>query len=113
MANSQPQLTVSILIVSDTAYANPATDKSIPILTSLLQDVPNSPWSVYHKGIVPDEPSKIREKILWCTDRQHSDIEGSGVVNLVLTSGGTGFAERDCTPEVVASLIQREAPGLV
>ncbi|MCJ1357700.1 MAG: hypothetical protein MMC33_007696 [Icmadophila ericetorum] len=105
MATSNPTLTAAILIISDTAHKDPSTDKSIPILKSLLTDLPNSPWSVPYTVIVPDEASEIKKQILNWTDRP--------VVNLVLTSGGTGFAQRDCTPEVAGGLIQREAPGLV
>ena len=60
--------------------------------------------TVTHQTIVPDERDQIRAQVLaWCSEGVH----------LILTTGGTGFAPRDVTPEAVRDVIEREAPGLV
>jgi molybdenum cofactor synthesis domain-containing protein len=60
--------------------------------------------SVVASALVPDEAYLISERVReWCD---------SGRVDLVLTSGGTGFGLRDVTPEAVRPLLQREAPGV-
>lgn len=85
-----PKLTLSPK-VSDTAFANPATDRSGPLLRDLLSSLPSSPYSIISAAVVPDDPDEIRRTVeAWC----------DGDVNLVLTTGGTGFGVRDKTPEV-------------
>ncbi|XP_059811330.1 gephyrin isoform X7 [Hypanus sabinus] len=54
--------------------------------------------------IVPDEVDEIKETLIeWCDDKE---------LNLILTTGGTGFAPRDVTPEATKEVIEREAPGM-
>jgi molybdenum cofactor synthesis domain-containing protein len=53
---------------------------------------------------VPDETDLIREQLIQWAD--------SGQVDLILTTGGTGFAPRDRTPEATLSVLDRQAPGL-
>ncbi|XP_010795752.1 gephyrin-like [Notothenia coriiceps] len=54
--------------------------------------------------IVPDEIDEIKDTLLeWCDEQQ---------LNLILTTGGTGFAPRDVTPEATREVIEREAPGM-
>ena len=65
-------------------------------------------WSleveIAHSAIVPDEPPLIRSTVCaWC-DKE--------AVDLVLTSGGTGFGVRDVTPETISPLFDRSAPGV-
>jgi molybdopterin adenylyltransferase len=56
------------------------------------------------EAILPDEAAGISDRLMdWC-DRLHLD--------LILTTGGTGFAPRDVTPEATRAVIEREAPGL-
>ena len=78
-----------------------ATDKSGPALTEKLK---SGPWAVVSCDVVPDEIYKIQETVLYWSQRK---------VDLILTSGGTGFAERDVTPEAILPLITKQAPGLV
>lgn len=87
-------ITVAILTVSDTAFGSTEQlDRSGPALRNLLSSLPASPFSVVSSAIVPDEPSEIARVVRkWCD----ADID------LVLTSGGTGFGVRDRTPEVRA-----------
>uniref|UniRef100_A0A3P9J0E0 Gephyrin n=1 Tax=Oryzias latipes TaxID=8090 RepID=A0A3P9J0E0_ORYLA len=54
--------------------------------------------------VVPDEVDEIKETLLeWCDEQE---------LNLILTTGGTGFAPRDVTPEATREVIEREAPGM-
>jgi gephyrin len=90
--NTTPSLTVAILIVSDTASQDPTTDKAIPALTSVFEDG-SGKWAIHLQHIVPDETEEIQKYIKSWADELK--------VNLILTSGGTGFAVKDKTPEVL------------
>ena len=93
---------VAILTVSDRSARNERPDLSGPALQQLAQELG---WQTVHSAIVPDVLEDIqRVMIAWC------DLQGD--VDLVLTSGGTGFAPRDITPEATLAVIDRNAPGL-
>ncbi|KAJ5458101.1 hypothetical protein N7475_009489 [Penicillium sp. IBT 31633x] len=98
------KLKAAILIVSDTASEDPASDKVVDALTSIL--AAEGKWEPPAFKIVPDNVFQIQQSVCDWTD-------GPNWYNLILLSGGTGFAIRDNTPEAVAPLIQRHAPGLV
>lgn len=83
----------AILIVSDTASQNPSTDKSINALSSLLSSEGSTAWNQPATKIVPDNVLDIQRAICNWTD-------GPDWFNLILVSGGTGFAVKDNTPEV-------------
>lgn len=87
------KLKPAILIVSDTASQNPSTDKSIDALSTLLASEGVNTWDEPVTKIVPDNVIDIQRAICAWTD-------GSEWVNLILVSGGTGFAVKDYTPEV-------------
>ncbi|KAF2659178.1 hypothetical protein K491DRAFT_766269 [Lophiostoma macrostomum CBS 122681] len=103
---SGTRLKAAILIVSQTASEDPSTDKCIPILKEVFTNLGNDQWDVAISEIVPDSILHIQNFI-----RTHTD--GETPVNLIITSGGTGFAVKDVTPEAVTPLIDRHAPGLV
>jgi gephyrin len=86
-------LKAAILIVSETASADPLTDKCIPILQGVFNDLGKDQWEVAISEIVPDNVLEIQKFIRNQTDRDDA-------VNLIVTSGGTGFAVKDVTPEV-------------
>ncbi|RJE22024.1 Molybdenum cofactor biosynthesis protein [Aspergillus sclerotialis] len=100
------KLKPAILIVSDTASQNPSTDKSINALSTLLASEGVNTWDEPVTKIVPDNVLDIQRAICSWTD-------GNEWVNLILVSGGTGFAVKDYTPEAVSPLIHRHASGLV
>lgn len=104
MADPQPRLTAAILIISETASKDPSTDKCIPALSQVFTDLGSSNWTISTTTIIPDSIPAIQEAILKACN------EG---INLILTSGGTGFAVKDVTPEAVGPLIEKQAPGLV
>lgn len=79
------------------------SDFSGPLIRRILQEQSND-YEVISSNIVGDEPSSIRQAI--------TEAASAGA-HLVLTTGGTGFAPRDVTPEAVQPLLKRDAPGLV
>lgn len=92
---------VGLLTVSDRGARGEYEDRSGPLLAEIVQS--KTPWPVSHRAIVPDELDEIADTLRrWCD-------EG---VNLILTSGGTGFAPRDVTPEATKAVIERETPGI-
>ena len=92
---------VGILTVSDRSAMDEREDESGPLLAELAQ---SEGWSVIESTVLPDETDQISSLL-----RQWSD---SGKVSLILTTGGTGFAKRDVTPEATLEIVDRLAPGL-
>ncbi|EEP75498.1 hypothetical protein UREG_00344 [Uncinocarpus reesii 1704] len=103
---TQPKLKAAILVVSDTAARDPSTDRAGPVLAEAFAAEAEK-WDKPVLKIVPDEKVHIQRQIC-----QWADSEDE-FMNLIVTSGGTGFAVRDDTPEAVSPLIHRHAPGLV
>src|SRR5512147_1743711 len=94
-------LRFGIVTVSDRSSRGERADASGPALAQLIRTLN---WSVAKERIVPDEASAIQSTLIeWCDGDQ---------VDVILTSGGTGFAPRDVTPEATRAVIQRDAPGL-
>lgn len=94
------QINFFSLAVSDTCYTQPAKDLSGPKLVEEI--IPDRKNKVIHTAIVPDEQGEIQAKLL----------EWSNVVDVILTTGGTGFSPRDVTPEATKAVIEKEAPGI-
>jgi molybdopterin adenylyltransferase len=90
-----------ILTFSDRSARGEREDSSGPALADLIRA---QGWSVAGQAILPDEESVIRAELLAWAE--------SGRFDVILTTGGTGFAPRDVTPEATRAVIQREAPGL-
>lgn len=88
--------------VSDSCYHGSAVDNSGPVLEELLKR--NFGAAKILRGVVPDEQKRIQEVLLIFSDEQRA--------NVIFTTGGTGFAKRDVTPEATRSVIQKEAPQL-
>jgi molybdopterin adenylyltransferase len=93
---------IGLLSVSDRASAGIYEDKGIPSLNAWLQDTLISPFTVITK-VIPDEQAQIESAL-----RQLVDEEGC---HLVLTTGGTGPAKRDVTPEATLAVADRIMPG--
>jgi molybdenum cofactor synthesis domain-containing protein len=93
---------VAILTVSDRCARGEEQDRSGPFIADWVREH----WSatVAEQAIVPDEQRLIVATL--------SRWSGSGRIDLILTTGGTGFAPRDVTPEATRTVIEREAPGL-
>lgn len=90
-----------ILTLSDRSSRGVRPDSSGPALAALIEA---QHWSVVKQEILPDDESSIREILIsWADSRQ---------LDVILTTGGTGFSRRDVTPEATRAVIEREAPGL-
>ena len=103
---SAPKLQAAILIISDTASKDASTDKSGPVLKDVFSQDGGDRWSEPFVKIVPDSILDIQRSV-----QQWSDHDN--YVNLIVTTGGTGFATKDYTPEAISPLIHRHAPGIV
>ncbi len=90
-----------ILTLSDRSSRGEREDASGPALASQIQA---RGWSVAKQQILPDDESAIRAVLAEWAD--------SGEVDVILTTGGTGFSPRDVTPEATRAVIQRDAPGI-
>ena len=92
---------VAILTVSDRSAQKERLDVSGPALVAEMKELE---WETVKTAIVPDEKDQIQQTLLaWCDDSQ---------VDLILTTGGTGFAPRDVTPEATLAVVEKLAPGL-
>jgi molybdopterin adenylyltransferase len=92
---------VGILTISDRSAKGERQDLSGPALAAYVHQ---QGWLVGRTAIVADEGELIRTTLMEWAD--------SGELDLVLTTGGTGFAPRDMTPEATSAVIERSAPGL-
>ena len=90
-----------ILTVSDRSARGERPDLSGPALVELIRA---QGWETARTGILPDELPQLRETLSAWADE--------GGLEVILTTGGTGFAPRDVTPEATRLVIDREAPGL-
>jgi molybdopterin adenylyltransferase len=92
---------VAVITVSDSAVAGTRQDLSGPALRERAESFG---WTVGAMELVPDESLQIADAVRRLAD--------SGEVSLVLTTGGTGVAPRDVTPEAMRGVIEREIPGM-
>ena len=106
MAGSE--LKAALLIVSDTASADPHSDRASSTLKDVFSSIENVQWLVAHTEIVADSISSIQKQI-----RQWTDTPAGEEINLIVTTGGTGFAIRDVTPEAVEPMLDKKASGLM
>ena len=95
-----PNVRAAVLTVSDKGAAGLREDKSGPTLVEALQ----GHAQVVENMLIPDDRVRIEAELVRLAD--------SGKVDLILTTGGTGFAPRDVTPEATASVVERLAPGI-
>ena len=92
---------VGLLTISDRGAYGEYEDRSGPLMANIIAE--RTPWQISHRAIVADDLETIVSTLInWCDQG----------VNLLLTSGGTGFSPRDITPEATRRVIEREAPGI-
>ena len=92
---------VAVLTISDKCSQGQREDKSGKIIQELAK---NLPGEVVKYEIIPDEPQMIKARLIdYCDNLK---------VDLVLTTGGTGFTPRDFTPEATKEVIERDVPGI-
>ncbi len=92
---------VAIITLSDRAAAGVYEDKTTPVAQALLEDLGATVTSTH---VIPDEPAALRRHI--------EQIREHGSARLIITTGGTGIAPRDNTPETVSELADRLIPGI-
>lgn len=90
-----------VITVSDRCARGEAVDESGPALVELLHEMGAEVTAAI---IMPDDLEPMADKL-----RVYAD---DPMVNLIITTGGTGFSPRDNTPEATRAAIEREAPGL-
>ena len=89
-----------VITVSDRGYAHERQDESGPVLCEYLRD---KGYTIEHTQIVPDEVDQIVEALNEAADKD---------IALIITTGGTGFAPRDVTPEATFKACDKMAPGI-
>ncbi len=94
--------TVGIITSSDKGYQGEREDKSSLVIEEIVRE---NGFEVVKKIILPDEKQMLEEEMINMCDNLK--------VNLLLTTGGTGFSKRDITPEATKNIIEREALGIV
>ena len=92
--------TAAVITVSDRASRGEYSDRSGPAVAELLTA---AGYDVIHTLIIPDEKNNIIEALT---------AQCTAGTNLIVTTGGTGFAPRDVTPEATREVIERECPGI-
>jgi molybdopterin adenylyltransferase len=93
------QIQAGIITISDRATSGEYKDFGGPALKETAQ---KNGWQVLCEAVVPDEASRIQEAI------RSFSRQGCG---LILTTGGTGIAQRDVTPEAIRAIMRVELPG--
>jgi molybdenum cofactor synthesis domain-containing protein len=91
----------AVLTISDSVSAGARADRSGPAVRERLEQLG---WSVSVMEAIPDETSEIAARLATLAD--------GGQVSAIFTTGGTGVAPRDVTPEATRAVIDREIPGL-
>jgi len=91
---------IAVITLSDTGAKGERKDLS----GEELKSVTSSLGEIVHYEILPDDIELISEKLAMLCD--------SGKVDVIFTTGGTGFTERDITPEATKRIIERDVPGL-
>src|SRR5512135_2398774 len=90
-----------ILTLSDRSSRGERADSSGPALANLIQA---EGWSVVKQELLPDSRSDIRRMLQSWASSEEMDV--------ILTTGGTGFSPRDVTPDATLEVIDREVPGI-
>ncbi|MBQ6465387.1 MAG: MogA/MoaB family molybdenum cofactor biosynthesis protein [Oscillospiraceae bacterium] len=92
---------VYVITSSDSCYAGEREDISGPTAIAMLRE---AGWELTGYAVLPDERQLLAEKLRAVCD--------GGLAELLITTGGTGFSQRDCMPEVTAEVAERMVPGI-
>ena len=95
-------ITIGVLTISDSGAKGAREDTSGENIRAMVTQLPEA--AIEAGAIIPDE-----RELIEATLREWSDEKR---INLILTTGGTGLAPRDVTPEATRAVIDREAPGI-
>lgn len=94
-------LRAAVITLSDKGSHGEREDKSGPLIVEMLTA---TGYKVEETLLLPDDAAQLKTQLLRLADARQ--------VNLILTTGGTGFSERDCTPEATLAVATRNAPGI-
>lgn len=102
---SKAALKAIIVIVSTTVSAGTSEDKTTQILKDVFAQQEQCDWKIDGEKIIEDDFEAIQAVVSVAAERLQP--------NLIVLSGGTGFAVSDVTPEAVSGVLEKQAPGLV
>ena len=91
----------AIITSSDSGYRGEREDLSGPAIREILE---REGYQVVSLDILPDDREMLKNKM--------AEIADQGLAELILTTGGTGFSERDVMPEATEDIIERRVPGI-
>ncbi len=94
-------LKAAVITVSDRSFRGEREDKSGPVLSAILSE---NGYEVIQELLLPDEEDRIAETLVRLCDEESPDV--------IFTTGGTGFSQRDRTPEATLRAAERNAPGI-
>jgi molybdopterin adenylyltransferase len=90
----------ALVVLSDRVSSGERVDGCIPVMKEKLGAV----YAVVRATILPDDPSALQAELI--------ELADAGAVDVILTSGGTGLAPRDRTPQATAAILDYEVPGI-
>ena len=93
--------TAAVITVSDKGSRGERVDTSGPAVVKMLEE---AGFEVVYASIIPDEMDQIKAELIACADEKK--------IGLVMTTGGTGFSQRDITPEATLAVVERETRGI-
>ena len=93
--------TAAVITISDKGARGQRIDTSGPAICGILRE---KGYELEYTAIIPDEAEQIKAELISCADEKK--------INLVLTTGGTGFSPRDVTPEATLAVVERETRGI-
>lgn len=96
---NSPVKTASVLTISDSSYLGKRQDLSGP---AIVRELEAAGFKVLHSSVLPDEKDTISARLIECSE----------LTRLVVTTGGTGIASRDVTPEATLAVIERRISGV-
>lgn len=91
--------TAAVLTISDSSYQRTREDLSGPAVARRLEA---AGFKVVHSSVLPDEQDQIQARLIECSE----------ITRLVVTTGGTGIARRDVTPEATRAVVERLIEGI-
>lgn len=97
--NPPPIKTAAVLTISDSSYLGKRQDVSGP---AVVRELEAAKFRVVHTSVLPDEKDAIMARLIECSE----------LTRLVVTTGGTGIAPRDVTPEATLAVIERRVEGM-
>ena len=93
--------TAAVITVSDKGSKGERPDTSGPEVCRILTE---DGYDVVYTSVIPDDKEQIMQELLICTDDNNCA--------LIVTTGGTGFSQRDVTPEATLEILEKQTPGL-